>query len=113
MTEEEGPAFPKTVFVKELPEDYTMTEVAEVAIKYGNILEMKRMDDALLVRFEQSRGAKKFTDAASGKKDKVITIRDHNIHVIPKRNRKTAEEKTSNDNKPKRTQNKNKNKKKQ
>ena len=88
MSEEEV-KFPKTVFVKKLPEDYTMTEVAELAIQYGQIMEMKRMEDgALLVRFEGSDSAKEFVNAASGKKGKNLKIRDNEIYVIPKRNRK-------------------------
>ena len=88
----DGGVFPKTVFVKELPKDYTMTEVAEVAIQYGEILEMARMDDgALLIRFETSESAKAFAGAASGKKGKHLKIRGKDIHVIPKRNRKASQ----------------------
>ncbi|EAY13785.1 hypothetical protein TVAG_468010 [Trichomonas vaginalis G3] len=93
MSEEKTGGFPKTVFVKRLPEDYTMTEVAELAVQYGQIMEMTRMDDgALLIRFEESDSAKGFTDAASGKKGKVLKIRDSQIYVIPKRNRKNSTE---------------------
>ena len=91
---EEGGVFPKTVFVKNLPEGYTMTEVAEVAIQYGQIMEMARMEDgALLVRFETSESAKAFAGAASGRKGKHIKIKGKEIHVIPKRNRKNSEKK--------------------
>lgn len=92
-SEDKSGGFPKTVFVKRLPEDYTLTEVAELAIQYGQIMEMTRMDDgALLVRFEESESAKSFANAASGKKGKVLKIRDNQIYVIPKRNRKNSAE---------------------
>ena len=91
MAEETNTQFPKTVFVKKLPEDYTMTEVSELAIQYGSIQEMARMvDGSLLVRFEESESAQKFVKSASGKKGNILKIRDQQINVIPKRNRKKS-----------------------
>jgi len=94
MSEERVQGFPKTVFVKNLPQDFSLSEVATTAIQYGTINEMARMvDGSLLVRFEESESAKKFTDSASGKKGKILKIRDQPIRVIPKRKRKHSTEK--------------------
>lgn len=82
--------FPTTVFVKNLPEEFTFTEVAEVASKYGEITEMKRLDDNdLLIQFQTSKGAKDFSDASSEKTKRKHKpkIRENYIRVIPKRSR--------------------------
>lgn len=85
--------FPKTVFVKNLPEDAALGEIAELFDPYGNILELSRMEDnefgknVVLVRFSTGEGAKKCVDAAADKNKNKIKFRGQNIYVIPKRNR--------------------------
>lgn len=81
--------FPKTVFVKELPSDYKLSEVTELLGQFGVILEINQMEDGhLLVRFQNSQDAKQAVFKASGKKGQKLLFKGKPIHVIPKRNRK-------------------------
>lgn len=85
--------FPKTVFVKKLPEDVELNEVAEAFDQFGDIIEISRMEDndkgtnVILVRFTTGEAAKKCVNAAAEKSKNKLKIRDQEILVIPKRNR--------------------------
>jgi hypothetical protein len=85
--------FPRTVFIKELPEDYSMANLAVLLEKFGNILEMQEMEDGhLLVRFQEGESARRLVSGATGKKGKKLIFQDKPLHVIPKRNRQRSEE---------------------
>ena len=82
--------YPKTVFIKELPEDYTFTEIIPIIEKCtdGDPVELRRMEDgALLVRFEDGKYSQRLVGAATGKKGNKLKLRDHQLHVFPKRER--------------------------
>jgi hypothetical protein len=82
--EEESDSFPRTVFVKELPEEYLMSNLAMLLEQYGDIIEMQLMDDGhVLVRFESGESARKAVSAASGKKGKKLMFQGQQLHVIP------------------------------
>ena len=81
-------SFPDTVFVKELPEEYTLSEVCSIFQEYGTINEMKKFEDGtLLIRFSEGDSARSACKAASEKGGNKIRMNDKPLHVIPKRNR--------------------------
>jgi hypothetical protein len=89
MAAEAASSFPRTVFIKELPEEYSLTELTVLLEKYGNILEIQTMHDGhLLVRFQTGESAKRCVSSASGKKGNKFMFHGKQLHVIPKRNRK-------------------------
>jgi hypothetical protein len=94
MTNEDAvDSFPRTVFVKELPDDYSLSSLAVLLEQYGDILEMQMMDDGhVLVRFQTGEAAKKAVSAASGKKGRKLMFQGQQLHVIPKRKRSSATE---------------------
>jgi ribosomal protein S24E len=89
MAADPADSFPRTVFVKELPEQYSLTEVTVLLEKYGNIMELQEMEDGhLLVRFQEGESARKLVSSASGKKGNKLMFQGRQLHVIPKRIRK-------------------------
>ena len=81
--------FPKTVFVKELLNEYQLADLAALLEQFGNLLEIQTMEDGHgLARFQESQSAKVAVQRASGKKGSKLSFMGKDIHVIPKRNRK-------------------------
>jgi hypothetical protein len=91
--EPQADEFPQTVFIKGLPEDYSMANLAVFLEKYGNLLEMQEMEDGhLLVRFQDGKSARRLVFRASGKKRQKLKLQGKRLYVIPKRNRQHSEE---------------------
>ncbi|KAH0787631.1 hypothetical protein GPJ56_008426 [Histomonas meleagridis] len=81
--------FPKTVFVKELPDEYKMSELAELLEQFGNIIEIAKMEDGhICVQFQTGAESKAAVTQASGRKGKTLEFKGKLLHIIPKRNRK-------------------------
>lgn len=80
--------FPTTVFVKELPEEYTLSDLTELLESFGPLSKVELMEDGhVLVRFQTSEAARKAVQKASGKKGNKLIFMEKKIHIIPKRNR--------------------------
>jgi RNA recognition motif-containing protein len=92
MTEEEQ-SFPRTVFVQDLPSEYSMSGLAVLLEQFGDILEMQLMEDAhVLVRFQDGASAKNAVAAASGSKKRKLMFEGKQIRVVPKRKRLASQD---------------------
>lgn len=75
--------FPTTVFVKELPEEYALSDLTTLLEEFGPLSKVELMEDGhVLARFQESEAARKAVQKAKGNKLKFM---EKKIHVIPKR----------------------------
>ena len=81
--------FPKTVFIKKLPKEYELSDLAQLLEQFGALLEIELLEDGnVMARFQESEAARSAVNKASGKKGSKLSFLGKNIYVIPKRNRK-------------------------
>jgi RNA recognition motif-containing protein len=91
MAAEEGP-FPRTVFVENLPDEYSLANLAAFLEPFGNILEIQVMEDGhVLVRFQEGASAKKVFSRSLAKRRKNLVFQGRELRVVPKKQRKSAE----------------------
>lgn len=80
--------FPKTVFIKKLPKEYELADLAEVLEQFGGLLEIQVMEDgSVMARFQDGAAAKSCVNKASGKNGNKLSFMGKNVYVIPKRKR--------------------------
>ena len=80
--------FPKTVFIKKLPKEYELADLAELMEQFGGLLEIQVMEDgSVMARFQDSTAAKSCVNKASGKNGNKLSFMGKNVYVIPKRKR--------------------------
>mgnify|MGYP001060409080 CR=1 FL=1 len=82
--------FPNTVFITNLPDIFTLTELSELLESYGPIMEIERMQDGnIRIKFNNNEDAKKcFVQAKRSK----LEFKKKIIGVIPKNLKKHAQQ---------------------
>ena len=77
-----GDDFPCTLFAVDLPDDYKLSQLAEIFEQFGPVIEMEMMQDGhVRTRFQKSTQAKAcFVKAKKGK----LELNGKKIRLIPK-----------------------------